>query len=285
MTRVLYGKPELRLSKRGCLSLLTIFTKLAGCWEDVADHLSLHGPNETTPPRSIERLNLYDVNMPADGSLEVIMEVRKKSDDTGIQMGFYIAYQEMGGHTLEYTYHPLLHTCNTNPITRLPLENSNKRVVELGVYINGVVETSTPMALFEIESIVIKPRAEITSKRVKVPFLIEKIHLVEQLQGSRVQKRISWTWAANPDPDAQVWPEGMPWSEMTGPFSSFAVHVDSRFEITAHCNQCWLTLEELEDLDERFEICVIGTLFGGGRVCSPMFAMDKLDLMNVVEDG
>ncbi|KAL8814965.1 MAG: hypothetical protein Q9223_005864 [Gallowayella weberi] len=285
MTRVLYGKPELKLSEGRCLSLLTIFTKLAGCWEEVADHVSFSGSNETTMLRNIERLHLYKFNMPADASLEVTMEVRKKSNDTGIQMGFYVASQEMGGHTLEYTYHPLLHTCNTNPITKFPLKKSNKRVVELGVYMKGDIETSTPMALFEIESIVIKPGAEITSDKMKAPFVIEKTHLVEQRQGSRVQKRISWTWAANPDPDAQVWPEGMPWSEVTGPFSSFAVHVDSRFEITAHCNQCWLTPEELKDLPERFETWVIGTLFGGGRVSSTISAMDKLDLMNVVEDG
>lgn len=270
MTRVLYG--QLNSRPRGAESppSLTIFTKLVGCWDDVVDQPIDCGTIHAMRRETVERLCLYKLNMPADGSLEASVEVRMESNATGIQHGVYVAYQDSGGGSTEYAYHSLPpFTSGSTLYIVFPILHSKQRLIELGVFMSSDMDTSSPIALLDIGSIVIKPRKVMELQKIEAAFSIDNVRLVKEVQGSQAQKRIAWRWAAKPRQDGQVWAEGMPWSKTTGPFSSFAVYTGrGKDAITTYCNECLLTAEEVEALDGSVVVKVVGTFFGGGQVSS-----------------
>ncbi|KAL8850201.1 MAG: hypothetical protein Q9221_004887 [Calogaya cf. arnoldii] len=279
MTRVLYGKLNLIAQIADHGPSLTILTKLAGCWEERGDLPVNSGTVRRTLQQNFQRLCLYKLNMLADGSLRATIQVRKRHDIAGVRSGFYVAYREPGQRSLEYTYHAMRPpTYSLGPFVYLPIRNPNKDLVELGVFVEGDPDQPQAIALLEISNIAIKPCKETEDKDLETAFTIEDVHLVEVVKESRVDKRITWRWATT---QGRVWPVGMPWSQTTGPFSSFAVHVGgSKVVVEAFSTQCSLKPEEIEDLDERVVVQVVGKLFGGGHIHSALFFARRAYFVN-----
>ncbi|KAL8922762.1 MAG: hypothetical protein Q9172_003439 [Xanthocarpia lactea] len=279
MTRVLYGKLDSTHQAADYVPSLTIFTKLVGSWEEGGDQSINYGTRERTP---IQRLCLYELNMPADDSLEATIEARIMRHDTQIRTGFYLAYQVPGEQRLEHAHYTMSPPMfRLEPLIKLPIHMSNRRLVELGAFVESGPEHSLPIALLEIDSIVIKPRKAMTLEDLEAAFTIEDIRQVKEVKESQVEKRIAWRWATKPGQREQVWPVEMPWSQTTGPFSSFTVHVGGgKTIIKAFSTQFSFKPKEIEDLDETVVVQVVGNLFGGGHVRSALFSLHKTDLIN-----
>ena len=279
MSRVLYGKLDSTHQAAGHVPSLTIFTKIVGSWEEGGGQSINYDTRERTP---IQRLCLYKLNMPADGSLEATIEARNMRNDTQIRTGFYLAYRVPGDQRLKHAHYTVSPpNLRLEPIIKLPIHMSNRRLVELGAFVESGPEQSLPLALLEIDSIVIKPRKAMILEDLEAAFTIEDIRQAEEVKESQVEKRIAWRWATKPGQRGQVWPAEMPWSRTTGPFSSFTVRVGGgKANIEAFSTQCSLKPKEIEDLDETVVVQVVGNLFGGGHVRSALFSIQKTDLIN-----
>ncbi|KAL8789645.1 MAG: hypothetical protein Q9213_001081 [Squamulea squamosa] len=279
MARVLYGKLNSNTQVADHITSLIVFTKMAGCWEEGEDQFVNCGAAGKTPRQVAKRLRLYKLDMPADGSLEATVEAR---NNTRLQCGFYVAYGNPDGQPLEYTDHAMpLPGLSPGSFISFPIQNSKQRLVEFGVFLEGGPDQSQPMALLDINSIVIKPLKAREVEALETTFTIRDIRLVKKVRGSQTDKRNAWRWTKKTELQGQLWPVGMPWSQTTGPFSSFTVHVGrSKVIAEAFCTECSLKPEEVEALDENVGVQVVGNLFGGGHVRSTLCLFHTADLVN-----
>ncbi|KAL8773902.1 MAG: hypothetical protein Q9209_001332 [Squamulea sp. 1 TL-2023] len=279
MARILYGKLNSTPQVADHIAPLVVFTKMAGCWEEGGDQLVKRGAAEKPPRPVVKRLRLYRLDMPANGSLEATVEAK---NNTRLRCGFYVAYGNPNGQSLEYTDHAMsLPGLSLGSLISFPIQNSKQRLVEFGVFLEGGPDQSQPMTLLEISSIVIKPLKAREVEALEKAFTIEDIRLVEVVKESQKDKRIAWRWTRKTGLQGQVWPAGMPWSQTTGPFSSFTVHLGSgKVIIEAFCTEFTPKPEEIEALDEKFVVQVIGNLFGGGHVRSALSLFHTADVVN-----
>ena len=265
ITRVIYGELSADLS-----SSLRIFTKLAGCYEE-ADY-EVSRLNDTTRRTQPIALRLYIYNMPANGSLEAIVEVQGKMYAEGISSGIYFSYKDRstGAVTdIKWELHP-----DEELSRRIPIQHDNGVLVGFGVYMAGEYRESSPVLLMELTRIVIKPQ------QVAVPAcVIRNAHIKEVSAGSYVQKRIVWSWALTLPHEKPAYSDGMPWSWTTGPFSSFTVYIDGELVGEACCLEFPLKNEDIEGLNDEAAIQIVGHIFGSGEVRSLSSTFPKSDLL------
>ncbi|KAI4168657.1 MAG: hypothetical protein LQ343_006238 [Gyalolechia ehrenbergii] len=257
--RVLYG--ELRSKPT---SSLTIFTKLAGCYEEEDSH-SISKPQMT-------RLCLYNLRMIADGSLEATIEVQGKLFEEEIAHGIYLAYADHVSRTLTYSNWDVhLHE---HILSHIPIQHESGDLVEIGVYMDSGFDRSTPLVLMEITRIIIKPK-----RAVAAAYAIGDVHVKDRGDSPNVQKRIIWKWERIPQRKGRDWPQGIPWSRTTGPFSSFTVRTSGKVIGEAYCLEFPLKNSDVEDLGDEITIIVVGHMFGAGDVNSPSISIPRADLL------
>ncbi|KAL8718237.1 MAG: hypothetical protein Q9225_004595 [Loekoesia sp. 1 TL-2023] len=265
ITRVLYGELS-----GGPQSSLKIFTKLAGCYEEADDQIHRYvGPTDSL---QMTTLCLYKLGMPADGTLEATIEVQGSLFEDGIASGIYLSYLDRASGDLTYTTWDL--RPNEHVLGGIPIQYENRDLVELGAYMDNGYDRSTPEVLMEITRIVIKP------KQATAPvYMILGLHIKGLGSQSQLQKRVAWSWETMAQEDQGTWPEGMPWSQTTGPFSSFTVYVGGKAIGDAYCLEFPLRNDDVEDLGDEVVINVVGHVFGAGEVNSPPINVSRADVI------
>lgn len=250
-------------------SSLKIFTKLAGCYEEADDQV--HRCVAPTDSLQMTILCLYKLGMPADGTLEATIEIQGSLFEDGIASGIYLSYLDRTSGDLAYTTWDL--RPNEHVLDRIPIEYENSDLVELGVYMDNGYDHSTPEVLMEISRIVIKP------KQATAPvYVINDLHIKGLGTRPQLQKRVAWSWETMAQEDQGTWPEEMPWSRTTGPFSSFTVYVGAKAIGSAYCLEFPLKNDDVEGQGDEVVINVVGHVFGAGEVNSPSITVPRTNI-------
>ena len=214
------------------------------------------------------RLRLFKLDMSANGSLRGQVKFELISIEIQDEFGFYLAYLAPGSDLIEYQYimvDPSDALGTAEFIVRHEVPDS--RLIELGVYYAGKVNFVESITLFHISTIVIMPKDEYG--RNSEPLRIKNIKVVQRTSGEHYQKRIAWELEEKVE--AQIPKErGIPWSNITGPFASFDVHIRGKHAGRAYCLESPLLEGDLNSEDNGGDIDVVvhGHLFGGGITSS-----------------
>lgn len=266
MTRVLYG--ELNTKPQPSLKIMT---KLAGCYEASEGHTIACAAN----------LILFNFNMPADDSLAASITIQQAEHihnvTRGIKMTFFNfirqEYYDIGHILLPSSGHG-------ESVVNLPMNENNATLVALGVFMEGEPDTSVPVAILEITSIIIRPKEAITTQ---FGLQLRDLHIKERAHECGAEKRVAWDWETVPRRYGQTWPIGMPWSRTTGPFSSFTVRIGDKVAGEAYCLEFPLRNEDVKDSGKRVTISVVGRMFGGGFADCSSITIPRAELM-IAED-
>ena len=243
---------------------LAVYTKVIGDEKQVSHPGMMNQRDQTLPSTTTYRLCLFKLNMPADGTLQATMKSKRDQANRSVNVGFYTAYRSDELQDLEYVDNQLyLESSQDSKVTvaRLEAKSKEAQLVEFGVYCKAPIEASEPLRLIGIESLIIKPIYN------TVPaFAIHRIATIQRGEAPEVQKRLTWDWQGSSD----CWPDGMPWSKTTGPFSHFIVLCNGREVGKAHCLEFPLSWDDLNISKEgdEVEVTIDGYLFGGGKISS-----------------
>ena len=222
------------------------------------------------PKEEPSHLCLFKLNMPGDGSLHAKAHFACSSISGTI--GFYSAYQGPNRARLEFNYHAvlpgslpaaesrgLLDSSNTASI-RLQGAASDYQLVEFGVFCKGYSFDIASQVVMMVKSIGIAPFVELDDN-----FHIVNLSLPQQKENPDAEMQLTWQWEGS----EERWPEGLPWSKTTGPFSHFAVLIDGEDVGTAHSLKFPLRGEDFGRSEEkRVMVSIEGYLFGGGTIAS-----------------
>lgn len=109
----------------------------------------------------------------------------------------------------------------------LNYQGAENRLVEFGVYCEYSVEISQPLNLLQIERLVISPR----HRPMDRDFTSYNVHVIRRGNDAYAGRRLAWQWQG----ENETWPEWMPWSKTTGPFSYFSISVEGREAGRSYC--------------------------------------------------
>ncbi|KAL8921130.1 MAG: hypothetical protein Q9208_005883 [Pyrenodesmia sp. 3 TL-2023] len=262
MTRVLYG--ELITKPQPALRLLT---KLAGCYEASEGHTAACPAN----------LILFNFNMPADDSLAASITIRETEHIHNVTRGIKMTFFNFARREYYDVGHTLLPSLgHEESVVNLPVNEMNATLVALGVFMEGDPDTSVPVAILEITSIIIKPKEAVG---IQFGLRLRNLHIKDRAHESGVEKRVAWDWETVPGRHGQTWPIGMPRSRTTGPFSSFTVRIGDEVAGQAYCLEFPLRDEDVKGLGKRITISVVGRLFGGGFADCSSITVPRAELM------
>ncbi|KAI4096159.1 MAG: hypothetical protein LQ344_001222 [Seirophora lacunosa] len=190
------------------------------------------------------------------------IDIRGKQDSPDMTCGFSMTFFDLARQVYDqvpYMLHP--RTLHQDTVVDLPIQQDNAMLVAIGIFVEGESDLSMPIALMEITRIVIRPKQAVTTD---IGYGIANLHVKSCSHGTNVEKRIAWDWESVPQQHGKTWPEGMPWSRTTGPFSSFTVRIGDEIIGEAYCLEFPVRNEDLNVSGEMITISVAGHLFGGG---------------------
>ncbi len=215
-------------------------------------------------PTSFLQLCLFKLSMPADGALQAVLRFGKPHVAGSAKVGLFAAYTVTGEQDLVYRYSEIPHNVSRDS-HRMSLDYQGDGIclVELGVYCERLVDVFQPLQLLRIERLVISP----DHRQLDRDFAIYGIHAIQRGKGLDTERRLAWRWRGADD----KWPEWLPWSKTTGPFSHFTISVQRREVGKAYCLEFPIRAEDIAECEgsgESVEVRISGTLFGGQEILS-----------------
>ena len=184
-------------------------------------------------------------------------------------VGLYAAFKEDQLTRLNYQHFPLPY--NTSSPTELCFtlkgKPRNATLVEVGIYCVVNFGALLPQKLLQLDRLSIIPKFAWDNE--EYDFGISYVRIEERGKLSEKQKRLVWEWHG----EAASWPNAIPWSKTTGPFSHFIIEANSTRLGIAHCLEFPLSDEDLEIASWVVEgipsFTVTGVCFGGLRLQRP----------------
>lgn len=228
-------------------------------------------------PRTI-RLCLCKLNMTCDDDIYAMIEMASAQ----ISIGFYAAYQEIDCGKLEYRHHATSperpSASSVKAVTRymnitefrLQAPSTGYRLVEFGVFCQDCHFEESDLLLLTLRSLTIRSYDE-----SDYSFCVSGVTISQSGTGDDVEAQLVWRWEGS----RERWPDGIPWSATTGPFSHFTIFIDDKEVGIAHSLEFPLRDEDHEASgDEEVAVSVRGHLFGGGTInsASTRFWRDEL---------
>ena len=216
----------------------------------------------------IARLCLFKVNLATDLMLVAKAHFQRCSGMTHhLVVGFYtkaITADTQKGEETEYELFSGKTAVSYEAIFNLNAKKPNSRIVEIGLYCKSPHYAYAPQDILDLYNLVIKPAF---SNRPE--FVINDLEIYHRSSGNDSEQRLKWMWSGL----KESWPTGLPWSELTGPFSHFTILAGGEELGQAHCQEFPLRRDCFGDMGESDRnIGVIGHLFGGGEVSSALLA-------------
>ena len=136
----------------------------------------------------------------------------------------------------------------------------NARIVEIGLYCKLNPDCQQSGGVLDLYSLTIRPKLDARNN-----YRVDDIRICHRKSGSNSERRVAWTWKGSKD----HWPAGLPWSDMTGPFSVFSVVAKGEELGQAHCSEFPLRPLDFEKIGAgAVDFEIKGHLFGGGEVFS-----------------
>jgi hypothetical protein len=207
---------------------------------------------------------LYKVNMPADGSLHLKMVFRRSFAFGSLIPSMYLKVTDGGDHSTQLL--PVVASddvCTIDTIIGPLHADRDMRLEEFGLHFSGFCGQRTAPIL-EIYSISIVP---IGHHPDPYPYsrAINNIRVENRGDGENTHKMLFWDYS---DPKART--AGMPYSELTGPFSCFTIRLDGLRGVCgpraprAYALEHIVANHVLEALvDKEVEVEIIGLGFDG----------------------
>ncbi|KZM26675.1 Mannosyl-glycoprotein endo-beta-N-acetylglucosaminidase [Ascochyta rabiei] len=182
-------------------------------------------------------LPLFKLDMSVDSSLQLRVSFRDLTDG---KLSFYVrtsgTQHRFPVHTTRNTY--VLDTM----IEVAPSSMPCPRLEELGVYVDAF-EATGATRLAEVDSICIK---RVTSNASLQTHNIYNIRISALGEGDTLHSRINWSHTSS-----SRLMDGMPFSDVTGPFSYFAVHIDGLDLGRSYAAEHILSASLLDQMAER----------------------------------
>jgi hypothetical protein len=207
---------------------------------------------------------LYKVNMPADGSLRLKIVFRRFLPTGSLIPSMYLKVSDRKDHSTQLlSMVASVDVCNIDTIIGPLHADRNMRLEEFGLHLSGSCGQWTAPIL-EIYSISIVP---IGHHPDPYPYsrAINNIRAENRGDGENAHTVLCWGYS---DPIART--PGMPYSELTGPFSNFTVKLD---ELRGVCGPRAPRAYALEHIvakhvfealvDKEVEVEIIGVGFDG----------------------
>lgn len=244
---------------------LRVMTKILGQRMDDHSRHSSWSRHHHTQDVKIMRLRLFNLNMPANDTLEACIYCERGRASNGVDVGLFVAYSSDESKEPIYRYQRANFTAveNSDEIKlSLHADNDKAHAVQLGAYFLGQIEAIEPLPLLDILSITIKPK--LVDSRITT---IEHIRTITRGQGTCKEKRLAWEWQGGRNTEI----DGLPWSTTTGPFSHFIIMMANQELGSAYSLEFPLRENDYHAVGKNasdVDICVKGFLFGGGCVSS-----------------
>jgi hypothetical protein len=203
---------------------------------------------------------LFKFAMPADGSLQLTLSYKGLLQSPTASTSFYL--QSTNGTrflTIERISDRQLH-CTSACLGEE--ENGHTQFQELGVHVRAPRFGQQITRILEVHKIGIVPRI---ADSVPYHFSLDNVRLERQGEGEAEHRRLSWTYHDRRERGARV--PGMPYSEITGPFSYFVVNIDSMELGRVYALECIVPkslAKELSGTDR--EVGVTGFGFDGKKL-------------------
>ena len=270
-TPVLYGELGNRHPP-----VLMVLTKVVGNRKEEIDSEDIDHQQRFLNLKPLLRLCLFKLSMPADGPLEAVLRFSKPRLARSVKVGLFAAYRASGQQDVTYRYSEIPHNISLDSHRMsLGFQGGENRLVEFGVYCEKSVDIFQPLQLLHIYRLVISP----SRRSIRYDFAIHNIRLIRRGEDLYGERRLAWQWRGVDD----TWPNWLPWSKTTGPFSHFTIWMDGRDVGKGYCLEFSVHAQDIEaseSIGESVEVRISGTIFGGGEIMSMPVIISKSDLIS-----
>ncbi|KAF1944865.1 hypothetical protein EJ02DRAFT_509822 [Clathrospora elynae] len=183
-----------------------------------AKHDSSATPNTGEIPE--QRLPLYRLDMPANGSLQLEIYSRNMlPSKSGVVVSFYLKTTD-AIHLLSIPAGDGTHPVKTKSGT--VLQTPNIRLREIGVHMRGLpAAVEGTIRLLDVLEVRVAPRSVMQISHL---YNIDNMRLENRGEAENKHVRLCWDYSDTDSANLRL--EGMPYSRITGPFSHFLIHVD-----------------------------------------------------------
>ena len=214
-------------------------------------------------------MNLFDLDMPADGTLMARVLCRRTADNDFIdKAGLYFTYAGSNDETWSrYIEIPVDASAKSYdiPISALlrqeSLGSGHGRLKGFGTFCNGIIipTSMSQLPVLEIYDMRIGPQLE----HYKHPMILN-LRVLDRKSGQNTDKRLAWDWSY----PHHTWPTELPWSQTTGCFERFDVDIEGKPIGEVCCTELPLREQDFHGLENEDEVKVTvkGYCFGGGYV-------------------
>lgn len=197
-------------------------------------------------------LPLFQLDMPADGSLYSVVHLKPTPSHPGSLASFYFKYNN------DTNFFPLEDEIRCTVVP--DLEGDNTRLLEVGIHFKGPQVPQQKFPIAEIVDISIYPRSGFREGTCS----IQDLRVKRRHNGETEHWRLCWDYS---DEDGALnTTTGIPYSKTTGPFAHFLVEVDGISAIAFALE--WILCEALVEVmgGEGAEVKVVGVGFDGRRL-------------------
>jgi hypothetical protein len=200
---------------------------------------------------------LYKLNMAANGNLKLRAICRNLTTTSlGAVPCLYLKFNEMK----EPQRLPVDHSEGLNTVETVIVTPSHRgehpRLTEIGVYFSGASDTGI-VDVLEIYSISIMSSAH---RNTKATYSIHNVHL--EYRGDGENRHVRLCWQYNDRADQRT--SGVPYGELTGPFSHFLVGIDGTLVGRAYTLECIVSKEITDELAGKdLVVEIVGVGFDG----------------------
>jgi len=213
-------------------------------------------------------LPLYKLDMPADGSLQLSMVLDSYEDPRPLDLECMMVF-------VYFKTDKAIHYRSCMPMSREPIvlldDMPGARIQEVGVRIKGPLRGTVrgPVRLVGIKEIFISPTLKLPPSS---SFSIKNVRVEKRGEGVSAHVRLCWIYESAGSSECKV--AGMPWSDITGPFSHFEVRSNGLVEGKAYALEHILNekfVERYAGQEIEFEILGIG--FDGRKLAETKVAL------------
>ena len=222
------------------------------------------------------RTALFRVNMPRDRDMVAVVDFQSFLSSSSCTTGIYTKTEFFEPVRHEYEDHALSSDQSLASFSIYLKTDSyfrHSRLVEIGLYFDGVRDHGQDREILLLYSLVIKPNVELRQQ-----YEISDIIRIHRQAGSHRDKRLTWEFRGS----RSMWPTELPWSDTTGPFSVFSIKVAGSEVGEAHSLEFPLRESDFLGLvgpGVGVEITVTGHYYGGGSVSASRLFGNKDDLV------
>jgi len=258
--RLLYGEYEAEDDASPGLprTLLTIYSTILGIRSPSLGEGTVLN-EQTEKDTGPSRLCLFKLSMLVGTPLSVRVRHARTRESRSVKAGFYAAFRSSSTSEVTYEYHALSYAATSMSEGKYELEHNDKGslLVEFGIYSHGVMDSPTPTRLLQLSRLSVVPTVVLNSNGYN--FKLINLRIIERGIAPNQQKQLTWDWSGERD----TWPDCVPWSDITGPFSHFVISTTGRVIGTAYGMEFPLTDQEIEGtLEGGTSFSVEGRLFG-----------------------